>query len=315
MKGLPTRTVSPGWQLLILVGLLIAGFSVASLLGMGLLLGAYHLSPADVAGLSTSPERVPHFWAALMLLQGLGLAGAGVGALLVPVVAGAPLGAYFMPRPLGAGGSWKPLAAALLMLVLGPALSVVVAWNAGVHFPAWAHDFAQWAREKEDQAHALERLLTNFNSTGRLLVGLLVIAIVPSMAEELMFRGVLQRNLVRLLHSRHAGVWVAAALFSAVHFEFFGFVPRLLLGAVLGYLYEWSGNILVPIAAHFTQNAFQLLLLYLAQGHHLPTTFNPDSNAALPWPLVLLSAALSAGLLVLLHRRLPVPAGPRVVRE
>ena len=115
--------------------------------------------------------------------------------------------------------------------------------------------------------------------------------------------------------SKPISATLAAALFSAVHLEFFGFVPRLLLGLVLGYLYEWSGNILVPIAAHFTQNAFQLLLLYLAQGHHLPTTFNPDSNAALPWPLVLLSAALSAGLLVLLYRYLPGRGAPRAMPE
>lgn len=311
MKGLPKRTVSPSWQLLTLVGLCILGFSLTSLLGMGLLMGAYHLSTDEVAALSTSPAQVPNGWAALMLLEGLGLVGMGAGALLVPAVVGERVATYFAPRRLGSGGSWKLAAAGLLILVLLPALSVVIAWNAGAHFPAWAHEFAEWARLKEDQAQTLTRYLTDFTSTGRLLVGLLVIAVVPGIAEELVFRGVLQRNLVRLLGSRHAGVWAAALLFSAAHFEFFGFVPRLLLGLVLGYLYEWSGNILVPMAAHFTQNAFQLLLLYLAQGKHLPTVLNPDTNQALPWPVVLLSALLSVALLLLLHRRLPTGAVAR----
>jgi len=311
MKGLPKRTVSPSWQLLTLVGLCILGFSLTSLLGMGLLMGAYHLSTDQVAALSTSPAQVPNGWAALMLLEGLGLAGMGAGALLVPAVVGEPVATYFAPRRLGAGGSWKLAAAGLLILVLVPALSVIIAWNAGAHFPAWAHEFAEWARLKEDQAIELQRYLTNFSSASRLLVGLLVIAVVPAIAEELVFRGVLQRNLVRLLGSRHAGVWAVAFLFSAAHFEFFGFVPRLLLGLVLGYLYEWSGNILVPMAAHFTQNAFQLLLLYLAQGKHLPTVLNPDTNQALPWPVGLLSALLGVALLLLLHRRLPTGAVAR----
>lgn len=311
MKGLPTRTVSPGWQLLILVGLAIAGLSLASLLALVLALGVFHLSIAQFADLSLHPSRYPQGWAALMLAEGLASAGLGLGALVLPRVVGERVRPYFAPSPLG--GAWKLLAAGLLILCLVPALSLVIAWNADAHFPAWAHDFELWARAKEDQAQMLTRYLTDFSSPGRLLIGVLVIAVTAAVTEELVFRGVLQRNLVRLLGSRHAGVWLAAALFSAVHLEFFGFVPRLLLGLVLGYLYEWSGNILVPIAAHFTQNGFQLLLLYLAQGHHLPTSFNPDSNAPLPWPLVLLSVVLSAGLLVLLRRRLPAPGGPRAM--
>jgi len=311
MKGLPTRTVAPGLQLLILLGLAIAGLSLASLLALVLALGIFHLSLAQFADHSLHPGRYPQGWTALMLTEGLASAGLGVGALVLPRVVGERVQPYFAPRPLG--GTWKLLAAGLLILCLVPALSLAIAWNAGAHFPAWAHGFELWARAKEDQAQTLTRFLTDFNSPGRLLVGLLVIAATAATTEELVFRGALQRNLVRLL-GRHAGVWLAAALFSAVHLEFFGFVPRLLLGLVLGYLYEWSGNILVPIAAHFTQNAFQLLLLYLAQGHHLPTTFNPDSSDALPWPLVVLSAVLSTGLLVLLRRRLPGPGAPRAVQ-
>ncbi|MEJ7662013.1 MAG: CPBP family intramembrane glutamic endopeptidase [Hymenobacter sp.] len=118
------------------------------------------------------------------------------------------------------------------------------------------HGFELWARDNEDRAAGLTKFLTDFHSPGRLLVGLVVIAIVPAVAEELVFRGGVQRNLVAWFGSRHVGVWLAAAIFSAIHVQFFGFVPRFVLGLVLGYLYEWSGNILVSMAAHFTQNAF-----------------------------------------------------------
>ena len=294
-------SIPPIWQLVFLVGLAIAGLCLASFVALLLCMGVFHLSLAQFSALAAHPEGNPAGWLPLMLTEGLSLAGLGAGALVLPVLMGESVRTYFAPRPLG--GTWKLAAAGLLILLLIPALSVVIAWNAGVHFPTWAHGFELWARGKEDQAAVLTRYLTTFGTLGRLLVGLLVIAVVPAVAEELVFRGVLQRNLVRLL-GRHGGVCLAAALFSAVHLEFFGFVPRLLLGLVLGYLYEWSGNILVSMAAHFTQNAFQLLLLYLAQRGGLPATFNPDSNDALPWPAVLLSAALSAGLLLLLHRQL-----------
>jgi hypothetical protein len=67
------------------------------------------------------------------------------------------------------------------------------------------------------------------------------------------------------------------------------------------------------MAAHFTQNAFQLLLIYLAQGRHLPSSFDPDANQALPWPTVLLSAALSLGLLYTLHQRMAAASPPAAV--
>ncbi|RZL16598.1 MAG: CPBP family intramembrane metalloprotease [Hymenobacter sp.] len=221
--------------------------------------------------------------------------------MVLPRLLGQSVANYYAPRRLGA--AWWPVAAGLVIICSVPFLSALVAWNAGAHFPAFLHDFELWSREKEDQAAGLTKFLTNFNTLGRLLVGLLVIAIVPAIAEELVFRGGVQRCLVQWFGSRHVGVWLAAAIFSAIHVQFFGFVPRFVLGLVLGYLYEWSGNILVSMAAHFTQNAFQLILLYLAQGKQLPTSLDPDSTQPLPWVLVLLSAVLTVGLLTWLHQR------------
>ena len=94
-------------------------------------------------------------------------------------------------------------------------MSVLIAWNAGVHFPDFMSGFAEWARDKEEQARVITTYLTRFTSVGRLLVGLLVIGVVPAVAEELVFRGVVQRNLVRWTFSPHVGVWLGAAIFSA----------------------------------------------------------------------------------------------------
>ena len=119
----------------------------------------------------------------------------------------------------------------------------------------------------------------------------------------------IQKNLVRWF-SPHVGVWLGAAIFSAIHFQFFGFVPRFVLGLALGYLYLWSGNILVSMAAHFTQNALQLLILYLTQRGQFGWGFDPDATDALPLTLVIPSVLLTAGLLYVLHRSMSAPTAP-----
>ncbi|MDO7874852.1 type II CAAX endopeptidase family protein [Hymenobacter sp. ASUV-10] len=305
MKGFAPRLMHPLLQILLALGLAIGGLCLATVLALLLASQLYGLSLAAVLQLSAQPGAQPHTWGALMLLQGASLLGAGAGVALMPAIVGLPWRAYFAPRRLGSAG-WL-LGAAALVIVILPFMSMLIAWNAQAHFPAFVHDFELWAKDKEDQAAVLTKFLTQLNSTGRLLVGLVVIAVVPAVAEELVFRGVIQQNLVRWFNSRHLGVWLAAALFSAIHMQFFGFVPRFVLGLVLGYLYEWSGNLLVPIAAHFTQNALQLLLLFLAQRGYFGAAFDPDANEALPWPVVLLSALLTAGLLYFLRQRMAAP--------
>ena len=313
MKDSPARPVHPLLQMLLLVGLLVAGACLGSFVGVVLVKVSFGLNSEQLAALATNPGPVPHGWASLTLLQGLQLGGAGTAVLLLPRLLKQGADTYFAPRPVR---GWWLLAAGGLIVCSVPLLSPLVSWNAGMHFPAFLHDFEEWSRAKEDQLADLTKFLTTFNSAGRLLVGLVVIAVVPAVAEELVFRGVLQRCLVQLTGSRHVGVWLAAAIFSAIHLQFFGFVPRFVLGLVLGYLYEWSGNILVSMAAHFTQNALQLVLIYLFQSHRLPSTFDPDSTAPLPWPAVLVSAALCAGLLYWLHQQFtqvaprPAPAAP-----
>lgn len=307
MKGLPPRSLHPGLQILLVLVLALVGLSLASFVALVIAKSSFGLSSAQFSDLTAHPARYPQAWPVIMLLQGLSLAGIGAGAVVLPRLLRQPVGAYFAPRRLGA--AWWPLAAGLLIIIALPALSAVVAWNANAHFPAGLHGFELWARGQEDKNSELTKFLTQFTSLGRLLIGLVVIAVVPGVAEELVFRGVIQRNLVRWSGSRPVGVWLAAALFSAIHFQFFGFVPRFLLGLGLGYLYEWSGNILVPMAAHFTNNAFQLILLYLAQGGYLSASFDPDANQALPWPSVLLSAGLSLALLYVLRQRMAPPVG------
>ncbi len=308
MKGFLPRTLHPGLQILLLVAFLLVGACVGYAVVFAWAQWGFGLSVLQVQQVAQNPAAMPQGWGLLMMMQGVLLFAAGAGgALALASALGYGWAEYFNPRRLGAG--WWLLAAAALIVVILPLMSVIIAWNAGAHFPAALHDFEVWARASEDRAAVLTKFLTKFNSGARFAVGVVVIALVPAVAEELVFRGVIQRNLVRWF-SPHVGVWLGAALFSAIHFQFFGFVPRFVLGLVLGYLYLWSGNILVSMAAHFTQNAVQLLILYLTQQGQFGWGFDPDSTDALPLTLVIPSVLLTAGLLYLLHRSMSAPTAP-----
>jgi hypothetical protein len=191
--------------------------------------------------------------------------------------------------------------ALLLSLLMGTgicftvAISPVIEWNMGIDFPEWMGRFEDWARQQENELMKVTRFLTTFSSPADFMLGLLVIAVIPGVGEELVFRGLIQNELFRGTKNIHVAIWVSAVLFSAMHLQFFGFVPRMLLGALFGYLYYWSGNLLVPMLAHFFHNGFTLLLLYANQQGL--TSFNPESNEAAPMPFVLGCALAAVGLL------------------
>ena len=308
MKGFLPRALHPGLQILLLLALMVAGACVGYAIVFAWARVGFGLSMPEMGGVLANPITSPQGWGVLMMAQGVLLfAALAGGALALASALGYGWAEYFSPRRLGAG--WWLLGAAALIVVILPFMSTLIAWNAGAHFPAFLHDFEVWARTSEDRATVLTKFLTRFNSASRFWVGVVVIALVPAIAEELVFRGVIQKNLVRWF-SPHVGVWLGAAIFSAIHFQFFGFVPRFVLGLVLGYLYLWSGNILVSMAAHFTQNAFQLLIIYLTQRGQFGWGFDPDATDALPWTLVVPSVLLTAGLLYFLHQRMTAPAAP-----
>jgi hypothetical protein len=135
-----------------------------------------------------------------------------------------------------------------------------------------------------------------------LLVNLVVIALLPAIGEELMFRGVVQRVMTGLFRNVHAGVVLTAVVFSAIHVQFFGFFPRMLLGVYLGYLLLWSGTIWMPVAAHFLNNAAAVIAAYLVDSGRLPVDPDRIGLGEGSESLVILSVVLTAGLVWRLFR-------------
>jgi len=177
--------------------------------------------------------------------------------------------------------------------------SVVIEWNSNLTFPG---ELDKAIREREELATAVTKFLTRFTGFGDFLLGFVLIAVLPAIGEELAFRGMLQPALNRLTGNAHAAIWITAAIFSAFHFQFLGFMPRMLLGAMFGYMMHWSGNLWIPVIAHFVNNGASVILIYL---HQLGLSgFDAESTDAAPWTLVLPGLGLFILLMVVLRKQL-----------
>ncbi len=153
------------------------------------------------------------------------------------------------------------LLAIIIMLSAVPAINLLGEINHVIHFPESFSWLENQLIDMEKKAEDLTLRMLDVDTVGGLLINLGLIAIIPAIGEELFFRGILQHILQNKVKA-HAAVWITAIIFSAIHFQFFGFIPRMLMGALLGYLFLWTGNIWVPVAAHFTNNAAAVLYYY-----------------------------------------------------
>jgi membrane protease YdiL (CAAX protease family) len=173
--------------------------------------------------------------------------------------------------------------------------SILMDWNLNFEFPSFLKGFEHWVREREHAVALKTEMLYKFDSSVELLIALLVIAVLPGIGEELVFRGLIQNELYRGTGNIHLSIWIAAAIFSALHMQFFGFVPRLLLGALFGYLYYWSANLSFAMLAHLIFNGATLAFLYFHQKY----SFELDIESPVT---VLTSAGLAGALLFYFYK-------------
>jgi uncharacterized protein len=155
------------------------------------------------------------------------------------------------------------LVVALLVIIFMFFDALIIEWNQGITLPNSMKGIEKWMKESEDSAGELTKFLTNFKTPSQLIVAMVVVAVLAGISEELIFRGVLQNITLRAFGNPHFAIWFAAFVFSFIHLQFYGFFPRMLLGALFGYLYYWTKNIWVPMFAHFVNNGFTLLMAYL----------------------------------------------------
>ncbi len=274
--------------LMVFLGFAIVGPIIGYLLAMPFYDGEIDLLEAIGTSQFSEQIKLP-----LYIIQG---AATVVGLILTPMV-------YLATRRRKLGDLFPEKHAELLPMLITVFVvitfmginSVFIEWNANVDFPDFAKAFEEWAREREDALALLTEFLTQLNTTGELFMALVVIAIFPAIGEEIVFRGLIQNELLRGTRNAHVAIWFAAFLFSAIHFQFFGFVPRLLLGALFGYLYYWSGSLTLAIIAHFVNNGVSVVALYFYQRGAFD--YDIESPESMPLNVVATSVIITVGLL------------------
>lgn len=169
--------------------------------------------------------------------------------------------------------NWKSALMGILSIVaMMPLLNVLVAWNEGLRLPDAFHDLESWMRTSENAAKILTDKLMVGTTMLDLTLNLIVVAVLAGIGEEFFFRGLLMSILSDALKTKngtslkpwvmHVSIWTIAILFSAIHMQFFGFFPRMIIGAWFGYLLWWTGSVWVPVLAHFTNNALSTLTIF-----------------------------------------------------
>jgi membrane protease YdiL (CAAX protease family) len=261
----------------------------------------------DLSTAIQNTEIDPTLTSSLLIIQSIGTF---VGMILFPLIQllaieHKKISPFFPEQPQT---GFILLLVSILGLTFMLSISPLTVWNMHWEFPEFLRGFQTWAREKEDLSAKLTEAMTNFNSLSEVLVGVLVIALLPAIGEELVFRGLIQNEFFRGSGKIHLSIWASAFVFSAIHLQFFGFIPRLLLGALFGYLYYWSGNLLVPIFAHFFNNAFSVIMIYLYAQKIID--IDPQDNSYLPIQYVLINLVITVALLYYIRKhfqQLPKP--------
>lgn len=145
------------------------------------------------------------------------------------------------------------------MFLMSPTITLTALLNKQMVLPSFMAPVENWMKAQEALAEQLTNMLLAGNGMMNLLANLLVIAVMAGITEEFLFRGALQRIIGKWTSNHHIVIWTAAIIFSAFHMQFYGFLPRMLLGAYFGYLLYWSKNIWIPVFAHFVNNAFAVI--------------------------------------------------------
>lgn len=283
-----------------LIGLII---SLISFLVIGPFLGLLAAIPfmtgdlTNLIGMLENPVGHPEFRVPMYIMQGVA---AAFGLIFTPwlflkIRKEQPVRQFFSDH--------KSLLSYLLTIVVVISFmgfnSLIIDWNANMHLPESLSSLEEWAREMEDKGAELTNYLTDIDSTGMFILAFIVIAVIPGIGEEFVFRGILQKKIMDSGLSPHLAIWIGAIIFSAIHLQFFGFFPRMFLGALFGYLYWWSGDLKVPMLAHFANNAFTLIMVTQFDESITPTGM--EETDTMPLATVIIMSIITAALLFFLY--------------
>jgi membrane protease YdiL (CAAX protease family) len=245
-------------QIVIFLALIVGCMIVASVLGV--------IVASIFYGLGT-PAEASNQAAYYRIIQSFG----SVGTFVFPALLFSYLSEnnFFSYNQMNKGPKYSMVNIVLVMsLAILPIVLALAEWNSGWKLPASLAGLENWMRRLDEQNQELVNLMAHDPRIGILFVNLFVMAVLPAVGEELLFRGTIQQFLHKWMKSPHWAIWITAFVFSAIHFQISGFIPRMLIGAYLGYLFYWSGSLWLPIIAHFLHNSWSIIsdFIFLRRG-------------------------------------------------
>ena len=193
------------------------------------------------------------------------------------------------------------LAISVTILAL-PFINFTGELNSRMLLPEWLFGMERWMKNAEENAALLTEAFLKVETTQGLLFNLFMIALLPAIGEELLFRGVIQKIFTGWTRSHHWGIWITAILFSALHIQFYGFIPRMLLGVLFGYLLIWSGSIWLPVIAHFVNNGFAVMAIFLIDKNLLDPAVENIGGTPDSYYSAFLSFAVVCALLLIIKK-------------
>lgn len=281
------------WLLSLVVIVLVTLGVLVALQGAALAIvpSLFNISLEDIVGLMSGDYDVPNGRMAMFLVQGVG---SGIGFWLAAWIISEKIDKANLRWDIQFSRFNLRGGSVIVAITLGAMLfnAFLVYFNNQLVLPEFLSETEAWMKEMEEQMMQLTMYLTDFQTIPELLMGILVIGVLAGIGEEMFFRGVIQPKMHFYTGSVHWGIWITAIIFSAIHVQFYGFLPRVFLGAVFGYLYVYSGSLVYPILAHIFNNTFTVIMVYLANQGIID--FDLESTDTISYPLAFF------GLLVLL---------------
>lgn len=249
---------SPFGKIALLVALMLVGVLVALLILMGLNSAFFHV-PSDVVN-HLSPSSSAMAINAAKVLQ----ITSQIGLFVLPAFVFAYLTSRSTINGLKLDRRAKLQNAVFVLLITLfaiPFINLLGQWNMDWHLPQSWHVVEEWMRTTQDANDKMIGALAQMDTKTDIFVNIIMMAILPAVGEELIFRGILQPQMIKLVRNPHVGIILTAVFFSAFHLQFLGFFSRAILGVLFGYIFYYSKNIRYPILAHFINNFFALSLV------------------------------------------------------
>ena len=248
-------------QLLMLLVIIASCMIVAVFFSSVLIISKVGISPEAIVEVQQNLFDNPEIIRGTLLLQTLGI-------FLFPAIICAWLFSDDYKEYLGVDQPiYKPVAiwAILSIIVAVPFINLSHHLNQQMVLPEAFSWLEKWMKEMEDTNSRTFEAILNTKSIPTIIFNILISCVIAAISEEFMFRGLLQKFFSRIIPNPHVLIWTIAILFSAMHFQFYGFIPRMILGACLGYLMYYTKTIWIPVLAHFTNNFLSLATYYLFQ--------------------------------------------------